>query len=93
MASLVWLSFIAFILLMLALDLGVFHKKEHVVSTREALRWTALWVSLALTFNIAIYFLYEHHLEGSPCRFDVVSVMLAGGEERIRHFKNAFMAV
>ena len=64
MASLVWLSFIAFILLMLALDLGVFHKKEHVIGTREALRWTALWVSLALTFNVAIYFLYEHNLFG-----------------------------
>src|SRR5690625_2833127 len=41
---------------MLALDLGVFNRKVHVVSVREAAGWTALWVSLALLFNVGIYF-------------------------------------
>src|SRR3982750_4823348 len=45
-----WIGFNAFVLGMLALDLGVFHKKAHVVSPKEAGIWTAVWVSLALLF-------------------------------------------
>jgi TerC family integral membrane protein len=45
-----WVGFIAFILAMLALDLGVFHREAHVVRPREAAAWTAVWVSLALIF-------------------------------------------
>jgi tellurite resistance protein TerC len=41
---------------MLALDLGVFHRKSHEVSVREALTWTAIWVFLALLFNVILYF-------------------------------------
>ena len=41
---------------MLAIDLGVFHRREHEVSVREALAWTAVWVALAMTFNVVIYF-------------------------------------
>ena len=51
-----WLGFIAFVLLMLALDLGVFHRKAHEVSVREALTWTGVWISLAMLFNAGIYF-------------------------------------
>ncbi len=45
-----WVGFNAFVLAMLALDLGVFNRKPHVVSTREALSWTSVWVGLALVF-------------------------------------------
>jgi len=45
-----WVGFIAFILTMLALDLGVFHRKEHEVKAREAGGWVAAWVTLALLF-------------------------------------------
>ena len=45
-----WVGFIAFVLSMLALDLGVFHRKAHVVKPREAGIWVAVWVSLALLF-------------------------------------------
>jgi TerC family integral membrane protein len=51
-----WLGFVAFVLAMLALDLGVFHKKDHEVSIKEALTWTGVWISLALLFNAGIYF-------------------------------------
>jgi tellurite resistance protein TerC len=51
----VWLGFTAFILLMLAIDLGVFHRKAHVVSVREASAWTCVWVALALAFNYGVY--------------------------------------
>ncbi len=41
---------------MLALDLGVFHRKSHEVSVKEALLWTFIWIFLALMFNVVIYF-------------------------------------
>lgn len=50
-----YLCFAAFILLILLLDLGVFHKKAHVISVREAGIWTCVWISLALVFNFAFY--------------------------------------
>ncbi|HEU0052681.1 MAG TPA: TerC family protein [Longimicrobium sp.] len=50
-----WVGFNAFVLLMLALDLGVFHRKAHEVSLREAAGWSAVWVSVALLFNAAIW--------------------------------------
>lgn len=47
--------FTAFILLLLALDLGVFHRHAHVVSFREALAWSVVWVALGLAFNYGFY--------------------------------------
>src|SRR5262245_13862093 len=51
-----WLAFLGFVFVLLALDLGVFHRKAHEVSVREALTWSAVWISLALIFNAGIYF-------------------------------------
>lgn len=51
-----WVGFNLFVLLMLALDLGVFHRRAHVVSLKEALLWTGVWISLALFFNLGIFF-------------------------------------
>lgn len=51
-----WIGFNVFVLLMLALDLGVFNRKAHVVSVKEALTWSGVWISLALTFNGLIYY-------------------------------------
>ncbi|MCI5599686.1 MAG: TerC family protein [Hallerella porci] len=61
-----WLIFLAFVAVLLALDLGVFHKKDHVIGVREALVWTGIWILLSLAFSVAIYFIYgdsEHVLE------------------------------
>ena len=52
---LVWVLFIAGILGLLALDLGVFHRKSHVVAFKEAALWSAVWVALALAFNAYVY--------------------------------------
>lgn len=52
----VWVGFVAFVLAMLALDLGVFNRKSHAISMKEAGIWTAVWISLALIFNVVIYF-------------------------------------
>jgi tellurite resistance protein TerC len=51
-----WIFFNVFVLIMLALDLGVFHRKSHEVSTKEALTWTIVWITLALIFNGILYF-------------------------------------
>jgi tellurite resistance protein TerC len=51
-----WIIFTAFVLGMLALDLGVFHRHAHVVSKREAALWSLVWVLLALTFNAGLYY-------------------------------------
>jgi TerC family integral membrane protein len=50
-----YLSFVGLVLLLLSLDLGVFHRKAHAVSFREAAIWSAVWVSLALLFNVVLY--------------------------------------
>jgi len=55
-----WIGFNVFILAMLALDLGVFHRKSHIVSLKESLTWTLVWVVLALGFNLGVW-----HFAGS----------------------------
>jgi tellurite resistance protein TerC len=55
---LLWIGFTLFVLAMLALDLGVFHRRAHEVRVREALLWTAVWIAQALLFNVGVYFLF-----------------------------------
>ncbi|CAN5901892.1 TerC family protein [soil metagenome] len=50
-----WIGFNVFVLFMLALDLGVFHRKAHIVTFKESIAWTVVWVSLALLFNLGIW--------------------------------------
>src|ERR671927_1647669 len=50
-----YLGFTGFVLLLLALDLGVFHREAHEVSFREAATWSAVWVALALAFDFLLY--------------------------------------
>jgi len=54
-----WVGFNLFVLVMLALDLGVFHRKSHVVSIKEASLWSIVWISLALLFNLGLYFFWD----------------------------------
>lgn len=52
---LLWVGFNLFVLVMLALDLGVFHRKAHEVKFREAITWSAIWIALALLFNAGVW--------------------------------------
>jgi tellurite resistance protein TerC len=61
----VWIGFNAFVLAMLALDLGVFHRKAHTVSIKEASIWSVVWISLALMFNLLIYLFWNRVAPGS----------------------------
>lgn len=55
-----WIGFIGFVVAMLALDLGVFHRRAHVVTVVEALTWSAVWISLGLAFARFVYAAYEN---------------------------------
>jgi tellurite resistance protein TerC len=59
MQILLWGGFLLLVVIFLAIDLGVFNKKAHSVSAKEALVWTGVWVTLALIFGAFIYYLYE----------------------------------
>ncbi len=53
-----WVGFNVFVLLMLALDLGVFHRKAHEVKFKEAITWSAVWIMLALVFNAGVWYYF-----------------------------------
>ena len=51
-----WVGFVGFVLGMLALDLGVFNRKAHAISLREAAIWSSVWIGLSLLFNAVLFF-------------------------------------
>ncbi len=71
-------AFTGFVLLLLTLDLGVFHRKAHAVSFREAAVWSTVWISLALIFN---YLLYQYALWRFP--LDPRLAQLAGFDPQV----------
>lgn len=70
----VWISFFVFVTALLALDLGVFHRRLHAISIKEALWWVAFWGSLGLIFTVFVYFLYQGSIPG----VDLGNTPLAG---------------
>ncbi|MDH3439609.1 MAG: TerC/Alx family metal homeostasis membrane protein [Gammaproteobacteria bacterium] len=80
--ALIWISFLLLICLVVALDLGVFHRKAHVVSLPEAVGWTAVWVSLALVFNVGVFYLYELN----PGGWDMDTEQLSGRDAALQFF-------
>ena len=62
----VWISFLAAILLFLALDLGVFNKTPHIISSKEAGKWTGIWVTISFLFSGVIYWLYSNNYIANP---------------------------
>lgn len=59
-SNLWWLAFAIMIFILLALDIAVFNRKSHEIKLKEAVLWSAFWITLALLFNIVIYVLYGH---------------------------------
>ena len=62
----IWILFIVLITVFLALDLGVFNKTPHVISSKEAGKWTAVWVSISLLFSGVVYWLYKSGQIANP---------------------------
>ncbi len=83
MVAWLYAAFIAFVFGLLALDLGVFNRKVHVVRTREAVAWTCAFVVLALLFNVLVYYLYKHDWAGIASKSEP---RLSGGEAAIQFF-------
>ncbi len=63
--TIMWIGFNVFVLVMLALDLGVFHRHTHEVKMKEALTWTAVWIVCAMIFNASIYYYWDWMSPGS----------------------------
>jgi len=78
-----WTGFIAMIMLFLALDLGVFNRKIHVISIREAFLWSAFWILISLLFNVMIYYIYEQHWMGVGTTYGNT---LTGSEAALKYF-------
>ena len=72
----VWIIFIVFILICLALDLGVFNKKAHIIKTKEASIFTAVWVSFALAFSGVIWWLFSQGIVENPTNLTADNAVL-----------------
>lgn len=83
-----WVGFLVFVMAMLALDLGVFHRKLHAISIKEAMLWTGFWIFLSLLFNILIYFMYEHHWLGIG---EAIGHTLSGKEAALQFLTGYFI--
>jgi tellurite resistance protein TerC len=86
-----WIIFICFILAMLALDLGVFHRNSHVVSVREAIKWSAVWVTLGVSFAIYVYFAYEGQWFGLGIRPDPVDGVINDGASAAEKYLTGYV--
>ena len=86
-----WIGFIVFVLLVLALDLGVFHRKAHVVSVREALGWSAVWISLGLAFAAFVYFAYQGHWFGLGFAVDPVDGLANTGARAVEKYLTGYV--
>jgi tellurite resistance protein TerC len=75
----IWIAFIGLVILLLALDLGVFHRKAHVVSVKEAMGWSVLWITLGLAFTGVVYLGYENHWGGMGSTQDPVDQVFNDG--------------
>lgn len=87
----IWIAFLAFILVLLAVDLGVFHRRAHVVSVREALMWTAVWIATTLAFAVFVYFGYEQHWLGLGLHPDPVDRSALHPEGRVNDAWSALL--
>jgi len=74
-----WAGFVALVLLMLALDLGVFHRHAHVVTVKEALGWSVVWATLGLSFSVFVYYGYEHKWLGLGGSIDAADGLINDG--------------
>jgi tellurite resistance protein TerC len=72
----VWMLFFALVFIILALDLGVFNKTPHIISTKEASKWTAIWVTLSFLFSGVIYWIYGTNYIDNPTQLTQTNASL-----------------
>lgn len=67
--TIIWISFVAFVLLVLFFDLFVLNRKQHVVSAKEAIRWTCVFIAMGALFGGVVWYLYQHDVGGIQKQF------------------------
>lgn len=72
----VWILFVLIIFIFLALDLGIFNKNPQIISTKEATKWTGIWVTVSLAFSGVIYWLYGTQFISNPNHLTPTSAMI-----------------
>lgn len=77
---LIWIGFMVFVLVLLALDLGVLHRKAHIVSMKEALLMSGVWIALGLAFSVFVYYGYEQNWLGLGSTVDSVDDTINDGQ-------------
>jgi tellurite resistance protein TerC len=87
----IWIAFIAFVLLMLALDLGVFHRNAHVVSVKEALAWSAVWIAMGLAFAVFVYLAYDGQWFGLGTVADAVDGLANNGSTAAEKYLTGYV--
>ena len=84
-------SFLVFILLMLALDLGVFHKKDHEVGLKEATLWTVVWIALSMVMALVVRF-HAEWIHGIATMDDLLAYASGTGLETLLNPQSDFAA-
>lgn len=86
-----WILFVAFVGVLLALDLGVFHRRAHAVGFREALGWSAVWMTLGLAFAGVVFACYEHKLWGIGTVVDPVDGLVNDGASAVGKYLTGYV--
>jgi tellurite resistance protein TerC len=86
-----WTGFIGLVILLLVMDLGIFHKKAHAISIREALKWSAFWIALSLVFSIIVYFGYENHWFGLGTSVDAIDGTINDGHAALLKYLSGYV--
>ncbi|HET6474029.1 MAG TPA: hypothetical protein VFG38_19480, partial [Pseudomonadales bacterium] len=86
-----WIGFVAFVLFCLALDLGVFQRRPHVIAMREALVRSALWMSLGLGFAVFVYLAYELKWFGLGIEVDEVDGFVNDGSMAVAKYLTGYI--
>ena len=86
-----WTCFLGFILVLLALDLGVFHRRARVISVREALGWTLIWLTTAFAFAGIVYLGYDRHWFGMGLAPDPVERSAQSPDGRVNDARSAVL--
>jgi tellurite resistance protein TerC len=86
-----WALFIVFVLFLLAIDLGVFHRTPHAVGFRESLAWSALWLTLGVAFSLVVFVGYEHQVWGLGTRIDPVDGAVNDGATAVEKYLTGYL--
>ena len=86
-----WILFVLLVLLLLAVDLGVFHRTPHAVGFRESLGWSAVWLTLGLAFAVVVFFAYDRAWFGLGTQVDPVDGLVNTGATAVEKYLTGYV--